>query len=352
MTTTTAAVDYAGIVDRAVTRFVRQAEQRPADDSAPYIQPNVWASQYSPCARELVLRMTKSHELPPWSEETLARFRRGKDRERDIKTDLEEAGRMAVPPFELVGGQTRFEIQDGGRVVISGKIDFRLQFGRKPSLPTEYKAWHPNLTERLRTFEDLFLNRWTIKGAFQLLSYLYAMGEQYGLMILDRPGLPRILAVDLFAGENLQRVERFLVPSREAIEHKNAGTLPGYYHDIAYCRTCDFLGSHCMPPLLCGEGARIFHDDEAALELERRGEVEADAREYERLDKRLKGKFRGVTLGLCGNWLLEGSYSPANVIEVPPAYQRLYDSWRRVDPKGKFTLRLTRLGADHEEEEV
>jgi hypothetical protein len=303
----------------------------------------------------MTLRMTKSHELPPFKPEQLARFRRGKDRARNVKSDLEQAGRDAKPSFELIGAEERFEVRESDVVVITGKVDWKTRFaipGTRP-IPTEYKSWSPFLTDRIERFEDLFENRWTRKGAYQLLAYMWAMGSEIGFLVLDRPGIPKILPVSLFANENanLARVEKFLILAATAVKHKNAGTLPGYIQDVEVCKACDFLGSHCQPPMLAGAGAKMFTDEFRMHHVQRYWEIVEAGKEYAKLWDVIKEDFRGVEYGLCSETLIQGKYGKNTTVVVPPEHQALYDSWKKVDLKGKFTLKLTRLGTAKEADE-
>jgi len=299
--------------------------------------------------------MTKSHELPPYKPENLARVRRGKDRARNVKSDLEQAGRDARPPFELIGSEERFVLEWNGLEVVSGKVDWKTKFsigGLRP-VPTEYKSWSPQLTDRINTFEDLFDNRWTRKGAYQLLCYMWGSSSEFGLFVLDRPGLPKFLPVSLFANDNanLARVEKFLTIAFEAVKHKQAGTLPDFVKDPDECKSCDFLGSHCTPPMLAyGQGLNIISDQELAVALDRRGELAPAAKEFEVLDKEIKEKLRGCEMGVAGNWMIEGKYGKNTKTVVPPDHQALFDSWKKTDPKGKFSLKFYRIGLSKDEE--
>lgn len=348
--------ELVGIMEKACERYVEAVEGRPrSDDSKPYIQPNVWAGQFSHCARQLTLRMTKGHELPAFKPEQLARFRRGKDRARNVKADLEQAGRDARPPYELIGAESRFELTWNSIIVITGKVDWKTKFaieGLAP-VPTEYKSWSPMLTDRINTFEDLFDNRWTRKGAYQLLCYLWGANSELGLMVLDRPGLPKILPVSLFANDNanLLRVEKFLKLAFEAVKHKNAETLPDYIKDTEECKSCDFLGGHCTPPTLSGTGMQFITDEELAAALDRRGELLVAGKEYEHLDEAIKKRLRGCEMGVVGNWLVEGQWQKSTKTVVPPEHAKLAESWKKTDPKGKFALKLYSLGAAKEVEE-
>ena len=158
------------------------AEER----SAPSRRPYTYASSYEACTRKLVLLITDGDKVPPFPPEVLAKFHRGKDRERNMKIDLNLVGRMSEPRFELVGEQERFELRDHkGRVAITGKVDFQLDFGRgKPIAPVECKDWDTNVTARINTFDDVMRGEWTRKGGYQLLCYLYGANREFGFLLL------------------------------------------------------------------------------------------------------------------------------------------------------------------------
>ncbi len=328
---------------------------------------NVWASSFRECDRQMVLDMTHGDTLPSFNADTLARFRRGNDRERDMLADLKRIGRNAEPTFEVVGEQERFELKDRrGRVVITGKIDCRLQFhaykdiaalhGQR-STPVEAKAWNSNLTAKIHTFEDLFNNRWTKGGAYQLLAYIYAMDVPLGFLLLDRSGLPALIPVELYP--NLDRIERFLEKAERAMDHKAAGTLPDYIADPNECKYCPFFGSTCNPPLSFGPGADVFTDPDVIERVERLVELESKLiedglPEYEKLDTWAKKQFRGVVQGICGNSLITGKWQKKTVYDLPETVaadlksrelliEEERNKYAKVDPKGKFSLQITRV---------
>src|SRR5262245_26444584 len=166
--------DIATGIQSAWAAYLTQ-RQRPM---APH--PYVYASAWRSCDRRILLDLTSSDTLPPWSAEVLARFRRGDDRERDLLADLSRVGRDANPPFKVVGQQQRFELRDRkSRVAIVGKVDAQLEV-EGTRAPIEVKAWLPQLVDRIEKFADLFDNPWTRAGGYQLLSYLYGAGEPFG----------------------------------------------------------------------------------------------------------------------------------------------------------------------------
>lgn len=321
-----------------------------ASGGEPFVQSNVWAGQYSPCTRRIYNQMIHGGELPPWTADQLARFRRGKDRENDLLADLREIGRNADPRFEIVGMQERFVLKDRrNRTVITGKVDAKIKFeGHKGGYPLEIKAWSPYVTQGVECFEDLFQGKWTRRGAYQLLCYLFGASEPIGFMLLDKPGLPMLLPVDLWKDDNHKRVDEFLDKAAEAVEALDTKVEPEFTTDLAECKSCDFLGNYCMPPAMSGDGARLIQNEELEQALDRLAEVKPARKEFERLDKYAKGILRGVEFGICGNWLIEGKYQAYTTTKLPDDVKAKYQT---TDPKGKFVLKFFRVGATKEKDD-
>jgi hypothetical protein len=298
----------------------------------------VYASAWRVCDRRMFLDMTQPENLPPWPAEVLAKFRRGDDRERDLLVDLSRIGRDAAPPFHLHGQQERFELRDRqGRIALVGKVDARLEIaGARP--PLEVKAWHPNIVDRLETFADAFDNPWTASGAYQLLAYLYGAGEPYGFLLLDRSGIPRLLPVEL--EPHLDRMEEFLTKAERVLDHRAAGTVPAFIDDPAECRRCPWYGAVCNPPISANNAARILIDAELEAALARREALEAAAKEYDGIDRDVKARLRGVEHGIAGPFEIVGRWGKQSRIELPADLKKQYTI---TDPKGRFSLEITRL---------
>lgn len=330
--TTTSPHDIARAIDLAWRRQLERTRR----STAPH--PTVYASAWRPCVRRMVLELTDPDKLPPFSADVLAKFRRGEDRERELLIDLARVGREADPPFEVIGQQQRFELKDRkGRIAITGKVDARLRIAQT-SPPVEVKAWAPTLVDRIERFEDLFANPWTRSGGYQLLSYLYGSGEPYGFLLLDRSGLPLLVPVELDA--HLDRMEDFLTRAESAIDHQRAGTLPDFLiGDAAECKRCPFYGSVCNPPLR-HIGATVLTDPELEALLERREALKTAGEEFERLDKDVKAKLRGIEDGIAGAFAISGRWMKQSHIDLPASLKAQYT---KTDPRGRFQLEITRL---------
>jgi hypothetical protein len=332
---------YIESLQKAYGAFIDQVER-----STPSNRPYCYASGYEECDRKLTLLMTKGDLVQPFPTNVRARFRRGKDRERNLIADLSATGRLCDPPFEVVAQQQRFELKDRkGRVVIAGMMDLGLKFGRDVMIPAEIKDYNSNLSARIETFEDVLQNRWTKKAAYQLPCYMFGANQPLGMLILTTPDIPKFIPVelnDLVA--NL--TEEFMQKGERALDHKIAGTLPGYFDDYSECQRCQFLGIACDPPIKT-EGTRIFTDPEIEEKLLRYLEIEAVGEEYESLDKWVKKEFRGVETGLAGRALIQGRWQQYTSYpfddESKATIESLKAKCKKIDPKGAFRVTVTKV---------
>lgn len=300
---------------------------------------HIYASSRRKCLRRSVLEATEPESFPEFDAEARARMLRGSQRERDIMIDLMRVGRHCEPRFDVEGSQERIEIKDRkGRVIITGKIDGFIHWGdSRAKWPAEVKTWAPMTTDRIHRFADLFDNKWTWSGAFQLLAYLYAKNEPRGILILDRPGIPKLIEVEL--EPYLAAMEAFLRDAETAVNHIEVGTLPDFINDVSECRTCPAFGAACNPPTSYA-GARVLTDPEFIRILERRHELEAAADEFDHLDKEAKKILRGVESAIAGPFVVSGKWGKSTTYEMPEDVKKQY---AKVDPKGKFTVEITKV---------
>jgi hypothetical protein len=136
-------------------------------------------------------------------------------------------------------------------------------------------------------------------------------------------------------------MEEFLTKAERVIDHREAGTLPDYLDDPTECKRCPWYGHTCNPHL-SATGAQVLTDPELEALLERREAVKAAGHEFLDLDKDVKARLRGVELGIVGPFEIRGKWGAQSTVVLPPALKKQYT---QTDPKGRFTLQITRLEA-------
>jgi len=286
----------------------------------------------------MVYDMTRPDLQLPFDAETLARFQRGNDRERNLFQHLDHIGQTSTPTWSIEGQQDYFKLPGRNGVVITGKVDGYIRFkDEKTRVPIEVKAWHPNIVDRIERFDDVFENVWTRGGGYQLLAYLFDSGEPYGFMLLDRSGLPRLLLVEM-TDDNWRRMEGFLAKAERAVEHAKAGTLPDYIDDPSECKRCPFYGHVCQPPLQA-KGA-VLTDPELEAALEEWWALRESGKRYRDLDEQVKKQLRGVESGVAGHFSITGKWGTQAKLTLPPEIRKQFTI---ADPKGRFTLEVERL---------
>lgn len=280
-----------------------------------YPRNNPIASDLGPCTREMVLAMTRWKDRPLFGPDLKARFERGNLIESAVLLELQVLGftvRTERRPFEVKGRD--------GRLILRGKIDGFISDGRA-EFPVEIKSLDPNVYRRVNTVEDFARSGWMAKYPKQLCSYLYAESLPEGFFLLDDClGHWKMIPVPL----DYELAESILRQCESAVEHRDAGTLPDYYPDIATCRRCWAFGRVCDPPG-AGLGMQTLDDAELEARLVRREELEPAYREYESLDKAVKETVRGKDGVVVGDWLIRGKEITTQYKALPA---RVGTQWR------------------------
>lgn len=328
----------------------------PNNNREPVKRDYVYASQRRECTRRSVYEMTTPEALPKFDADTLARFRRGNDRERDMLIDLRRIGRATEPQFEIIGEQETFKLEDRkGRKTISGKIDGRIRLVGETGKgsPLEVKSWSVNITVGIKRFDDLFSNQWTSAGAHQLLMYMLGLKESQGFLLLDRPGVPILLPVEL--EEHLERAEEFWAQAEQAVAHVHEPDkipIPDFINEPSVCKMCPFYGAVCNPPSLSSGDMQIITDEYQLERIQRFRALRkvlraAGLEEYVKLDKSLKEDLRGVEMALAGDALIKGKWGKMSRVELPAMLAAEWEAikldYTKTDPKGKFTLKIEDL---------
>ena len=177
-----------------------------------------------------------------------------------------------------------------------------------------------------------------------MLVYLLGTGEEYGFILLDKPSLPDLIPVVLEPWLDL--TESFLSNAEAAMDHKEAGTLPDYIDNPEECRRCPHFNVNCSPTVEYS-GAHVELDPTAEADMEKLTELRPWVREFNYLDKKLKAQYRGVEQVICGNYLATGEWSSFTHYFLPDEVKKKIEDLRKphkvVDPKGRFSLKISKL---------
>lgn len=332
--------DYLAAIDQAWRReLLVKRDQR--DTSGP--RDYVWASSRRSCVRQMALDLMYPEDREEFQEDTLERFRKGNEREDDIVARLMKLGKYSDPSFDVIEGQRRFEIHDrDGTRLMSGKIDGRLKFEDGATPIFEVKSGMS--VQNIQALEDFERSPWTRHQPDQLLAYLLEQEEPFGFFVLDRPGVPNLVLVEL--EKHLQRAESFLQDSRTAIEARfGRAELPPMTEDASNCKRCPHFGRRCAPEIDHGEGLKIITDPGLIEDMHTRALNEAAAREFDSADKRLKAALRGTELALVGDFVAKGKWSSLTKYDIPEDVKAEH---KIVDPKGRWLMSFESLEESEE----
>ncbi len=308
----------------------------------------VYASSYHPCLRYMYYDCMQPDAKPAFDTDTLARLRMGKDRERDlVNIQLSRAGQYADPQFSVESNQARVTISDGhGRKIISGKKEGDIVFrnGIERRVPFELKNWDERSTSGITTFDEILYHRfhWYRGGAMQFLSYLYGSSAPIGIFTLGRRGLPTNLPVVFY--DYMDDLQEFLSAAETVRDHIDMEEPPDFIKDPNVCKRCQFYGHTCNPPLRY-EGIQLLTDERLIEDISRWKDLEGklsdeEWTEYNRLDKQLKARLRGIEQGMAGDWVISGKWRKYTRYEIPDDVKETY---KIVDPKGQFRIEVEKL---------
>lgn len=270
--------------------IVKRRTERLAGMAKAYARSVPIASDADPdsCRRRQVLEIVKWEDKPLGEADRQARFEAGVRAEEDVIIDLKRDGfrvEQEQVPFELKHRKT-------GEPVLRGKIDGKVRWASE-SVPFEVKSMNPVVFGRIETAAD-FERFWWTKGRYpsQLHSYLVGHGHEWGFWILtDCLGHWKPIRADLDYGL-AERIWTFAETVVDGVKAYRAdGSLPDFTRDPTQCAHCDFYGRTCNPPLV-ELGARLLEDPELQADLERWTVLREPHREYESLDKRVKGSIK------------------------------------------------------------
>ena len=277
-----------------LSEIERRRNERLTKKSKGYARTVPIASDIDPesCRRRQVLEIVRWQDKPLFAASTQARFEAGNIWEDQATIALKTDG------FQVVAEQVPFELtrRGGGDVVLRGRIDGKIRWGLE-EIPFEVKSMNPHVFDHVSTVEDLGRYWWTGKYVPQLMAYLLGHGHPWGFFYLtNMAGAWKALRVELdyAMGERIWSFAESIVNGVQT--YRADGTLPGYTADPTLCAHCDFFGRTCNPDTI-EQGAAVLNSPELEEALARWSQLRESHREYEGLDKRVKGALKKAIPG-------------------------------------------------------
>jgi CRISPR/Cas system-associated exonuclease Cas4 (RecB family) len=285
-----------------------------------------------PCIRFLYFCRANWEERKLPETTLLYIFGEGNLHEDAIIRRLQDAG------WEISQQQRDFATKDGTN--ITGHIDgFITIIQLNDIYPLEAKSMSSHIWPKINSQEDMknSVHTWVRGYPAQLNLYMYLANKDAGVFYLknkatgEGKSIWMTLDYDL-AEECLRKAEAV----NKALEEKKAPPRIPYNPEL--CNGCDF--EHiCLPPGEAREGLLIEHEPVIAELLQRREELEAMSREFDKLDKEIKtyAKKRDAELLNIGDYLIEKKTS--TYMSKPT----------EAKETTRTTIKICRLGAGEEE---
>jgi len=297
---------------------ILDAETAKRIKSWPHAGSNRASEAGHPCVRFLVLSRT-SNELKALHDVGLQRiFDEGNLHEDALMREMQDAG------LRLVEQQRAYEMPS---VNLTGRIDSKLTINGS-YVPLEIKSSSPNVFAAIRDLAPIDMLKskfsWIRKYPAQILLYMLMEGAEYGLMIFkNKTTGEKAQKVFRLDGELLEYAESILKKLEAVNAHVALGTCPEAAL-IDDCKGCAFCKTACFPGADYGPGIDIMQDPDLEAKLDRRGELEAAAKEFEALDKEVKEGLKGKS-AVIGNWLIESSKHERRGVDLPAEVKKLYE---------------------------
>lgn len=253
-----------------------------------------------PCERYLVYMRTDWDKQQPPEVTREFLFEGGRFIEELGIRQLTDAG------FRITNQGRDFELKEQE---ITGHVDCFVQDteNRHKQYPCEIKGISPYDWEAINTADDMLKSEKAYMRAYpaQLQLYLLMSNCEEGLfyIINKLTYVPKEIWVKL----DYNYAEGLLQKAEKIIAHIKNKTLPDRINDYKTCKNCPF--NHiCRPDLDFGEGIAFLNDLELEQALNRKAELEQNAKEYNKLDKEIKKHLQAImkdkTDITVGNWII------------------------------------------------
>ena len=263
-----------------------------------------------PCERYLYLLLRHWDEQKPHDVGLQSIFNLGNSIEEYTIENIKRAG------FEVITPTVRsWKIE---KPLITGREDIRIKDENGELLPVEIKGISPFEFDKLNTVEDFIKSkRPYIRGyPAQLQTYMLYFGKEKGFFALTNKLTGETKFIEMpfdyeYAESLLQKAERIY----KALADE---TPPDACDDISVCEDCGL--AH-----ICGECRRVPADIDLDEELdalkERKNELAAAKKEYEKIVKESKARIGERDKVITGQYLITRSSFVKKAFTVPESVQ-------------------------------
>ncbi len=268
------------------------------------------------CERKLFYSRTAGEHAVPHKPDLQAIFDLGKELEGFVLRELEAMG------VEVV--QRERDYHDRG-LELTAHSDARIRMNGWPAtLTAEIKGLNPYTAESIETIEDLRDSRqtWVRKYYDQLQAYLYFDGGDLGVFVLLNKVSGQITFIN--CPRDQARIDELLAKAARIRDAVRANEPPPR-NEGDECLRCPFLAL-CAPGRSNAGNVVFFDQAEAVALVARRIELADAKREYDAVDRALKGMLPATEELMVGDFMVRGKWTERAGYTVQPTkyIQRTY----------------------------
>jgi hypothetical protein len=224
-------------------------------------------------------------------------FEEGNEQHRIVKRDLAEAG------FECSDEETQAAWP---KYQISGRKDLKIwKHGYAEKLNVEVKSCSPYTFDAINSADDLKKSSkdWLVKWWKQVSLYQVLIGVERYLMLLKNKSTGAIKIIEFHLDDEGYQAAEAMLKKAERVNHLvQIGEPPSPAQklgDADVCCECEFFDT-CLPEIAFGPGATVLSEEEAtelSAQLDRREALEPAKREFDQIDREVKGSIKALALG-------------------------------------------------------
>lgn len=264
------------------------------------------SSMGHPCNRYLYYCRTAWDKAAPTEDGLQGIFNTGNILEPQIEKIFTDVGLACDPPLRIIGTQMSTKDKLLEEYQISGTIDGFLQKNNGESWHTlgviDIKTSSVNIFNSLQGPESLEKYPWTRRYKAQLMLYALAHNEEHCyILFINKNNLYDMKIIDFPV--DMSYAESLLQKANEINKAIKAKKPPAKINEPAECTRCTFA-SLCCPDIQAGEGISIRESVELADALDLYDELKPFKKEFDAVERRLKGMLTPGQAIIAGDYLI------------------------------------------------